>query len=98
MPDTSTQHEPVNHPIPYWLRQLERVMRVLVRLYLGLLVCFAPWYPQAWDNNPLFSQPPSLLHFISQGYVRGLVSGLGLLNIWFALSDALRSNKNDSPW
>ena len=89
-PDTAPQ------PIPYWLRQLERVMRVLVRLYLGLLVCFAPWYPQAWDNNPLFSQPPSLMHFIAQGWVRGVVSGLGLLNLWIALSEALRPAKDDS--
>lgn len=83
---------PEHHSIPNWLRQVERVLRVLVRLYLGLLVCFAPWYPQAWDDNPLFSQPQSLHHFITLGAVRGIVSGLGLLNLWIALTESLHSS------
>jgi hypothetical protein len=90
----ATQPEPAHHPIPNWLRQLERVLRILVRLYLGLLVCFAPWYAQAWDENPLFSQPPVLHHIIVMGAVRGLVSGLGLLNLWIALSESLTSTKD----
>jgi hypothetical protein len=76
--------------IPYWLQQAERFLRVIVRIYLGLLVCFAPWYPPAWEANPLFSQSPWLMHFVAQGFVRGMVSGLGLLNLWIALGDVLR--------
>jgi hypothetical protein len=86
------QAQTERHPIPNWLRQVERVLRVLVRLYLGLLVCFAPWYPQAWDENPLFSQPASLHHFTTMGAVRGVVSGLGLLNLWIALSESIHSS------
>jgi len=81
--------------IPYWLQQSERFLRVIVRLYLGLLVCFAPWYPAAWDNNPLFASSPSLQHFVTLGAVRGLVSGLGVLNLWIAVREALR--KSDPP-
>jgi len=92
--DTAIQADPVHHTIPNWLSQMERVLRVLVRLYLGLLVCFAPWYPQAWDENLLFSQPPILHHIIVMGAVRGLVSGLGLLNLWIALSESLTSTKD----
>jgi hypothetical protein len=83
--------------IPHWLQQAERFLRVIVRIYLGLLVCFAPWYAPAWDNNPLFSQSPWLVHFITQGAVRGLVSGLGLLNLWIALGDALRPSVDTDP-
>jgi len=75
--------------IPYWLQQAERFLRVIVRLYLGLLVCCAPWYPAAWDNNPLFASSPSLMAFISHGAVRGVVSGLGILNLWIAVREAL---------
>ena len=77
--------------IPYWLQQAERLLRVIVRIYLGLLVCCAPWYTPAWDNNPLFMSSPWLLNFVTQGAVRGIVSGLGLLNLWIALRDALRN-------
>jgi hypothetical protein len=77
--------------IPYWLQQAERFLRVIVRIYLGLLVCFAPWFPPAWDANPLFQPYPGLSHFIAYGAVRGVVSGLGLLNLWIALRDAMRN-------
>jgi hypothetical protein len=80
--------------IPHWLQQAERLLRVIVRMYLGLLVCLAPWYPQAWDANPLFLHSPGLLQFISQGWVRGLVSGLGLLNLWIALRDAIQGARD----
>jgi hypothetical protein len=78
--------------LPNWLQQAERFLRVIVRMYLGLLVCCAPWYPPAWDANPLFSSSPGLTAFITNGAVRGVVSGLGLLNLWIALRDALRGS------
>lgn len=87
---STTPHTPQR--IPYWLQQVERFLRVIVRIYLGLLVCFAPWYPPAWQANPLFAQPAGLHAFISLGAVRGIVSGLGLLNLWIALREALGSN------
>ncbi len=77
--------------IPRWLQQAERFLRVIVRMYLGLLVCCAPWYAPAWDGNPLFQSSPWLLAFVSLGAVRGVVSGLGILNLWIAVRDALRS-------
>ena len=78
--------------LPYWLQQSEKFLRVVVRMYLGLLVCCAPWYPPAWDANPLFSSSPGLNAFISYGAVKGVISGLGLLNLWIALRDAVRSS------
>ena len=76
--------------IPNWLQQAERLLRVVVRIYIGLIVAVVPWLPAFWDNNPLFTGSPSLQSFIANGAVRGLVTGLGLLNLWIALRDALR--------
>jgi hypothetical protein len=97
-PAATSAQNPSEAPerLPYWLRQSERFLRVVVRMYLGLLVCCAPWYPPAWDANPLFSSSPHLLAFITDGAVRGLVSGLGLLNLWIALRDALRNPADPS--
>lgn len=82
---------PSNAPqrIPHWLQQAERFLRVIVRMYLGLLVCLAPWFPAAWDSNPLFAASPTIVAFVTQGWVRGVVSGLGLLNLYIALRDAI---------
>jgi hypothetical protein len=74
-------------PAPLWLRRLELLLRVVVRLYLGLLVLILPWLHQ-WVDNRFFNLMPQLATFVAHGSVRGVVSGLGLLNIYIAISDA----------
>ena len=83
-----------NQRIPHWLQQTERFVRVIVHMYIGLGVCCAPWIPLFWDNNPLFASSPWLSAFVTHGAVRGIVSGLGILNLWIAVRDALRSPPN----
>jgi len=76
--------------IPRWLERAELFLRVLLRLYIGLAVCYVPWSRMFWDQNPLFARFPALGVFAAHGAVRGLVSGLGLLNLWIAFRDAIR--------
>ena len=76
--------------IPRWLERAELFLRVLLRMYIGLAVCYAPWSRMFWDQNPLFVQFPTLSIYAANGAVRGIVSGLGLLNLWIAFHDALR--------
>ncbi|QNI31445.1 hypothetical protein H7849_20570 [Alloacidobacterium dinghuense] len=76
------------HRTPVWLRRVDLFLRVVVRLYLGLLVVALPW-THLWDENHLFSLIPQIAWFTANGVVRGIVSGLGLLNIWIAVSDAI---------
>lgn len=75
--------------IPRWLERLELILRVMLRMYIGLAICYAPWSPMFWDQNPLFLQFPNLGVIAANGAVRGLVSGLGLLNLWIAFQDAV---------
>jgi hypothetical protein len=76
--------------IPHWLVRTELYLRVLLRMYIGLAICYAPWSQLFWDQNPIFVQFPTLAIYAANGAVRGIVSGLGLLNIWIALQDAIR--------
>lgn len=76
--------------IPRWLERSELFLRVMLRMYIGLAICYAPWSPMFWDRNPLFVQFPTLSIYAANGAVRGIVSGLGLLNLWIALQDAIR--------
>jgi hypothetical protein len=80
--------------IPHWLVRAELFLRVMLRIYIGLAVCYAPWSPMFWDQNPLFVQFPTLSIYAAHGAVRGIVSGIGLVNIWLALGDAIR-HRND---
>ena len=38
----------------------ELYLRVLLRMYIGLAMCYAPWSHLFWDQNPLFLQFPTL--------------------------------------
>ena len=93
--------------VPRWLERLELSLRVILRIFIGLFVCFLPWlghivvqFPvvliflpgarMLWDQNPIFQLFPALGDFATLGAVRGIVSGLGLLNIWIAFQDAIR--------
>jgi hypothetical protein len=92
-PGNSGVTQPEAHPpqrIPRWLVRVELFLRVMLRMYIGLAVCYAPWSHTFWDQNPIFLQYPSLSAIATSGAVRGLISGLGLLNLWIALQDAVR--------
>ena len=98
-PEAGAAHSAaVLHPdqrIPRWLERAELFIRVLLRMWVGVIVCFLPWWPMVWDDNPLFSQHPTLASIATNGAVRGIVSGLGLLNLWIAFRDAMGKGKED---
>jgi hypothetical protein len=87
-PKPAPQLLPEQHRTPAWLRRVDLFLRVIVRLYLGLLVVALPW-THLWDENHLFNLIPQIAWLANNGVVRGVVSGLGLLNIWIAISDAI---------
>ena len=76
--------------IPRWLRYTLFLLWVEFCLLVGIGLTVAPWSPLLWDRNPLFEQFPVLASYAANGAVRGLITGLGLLNLWIALQDAIR--------
>jgi hypothetical protein len=87
-------HKHVPQRIPRWLERAELFLRVLLRLYIGLAVCLAPWFRSFWDQNPLFTQFPAIGAYAANGAVRGIISGLGLLNLWIAFRDAIKPRQD----
>src|ERR1700761_9806248 len=73
---------------PRWLQRIDLFIRVIVRLYLGLIILVLPWL-HLWDDNHLLVLLPRLAPLFLNGIARGLVSGLGILNIWIAVHDAI---------
>jgi hypothetical protein len=95
-PSSEVRHSEPPSPqrIPRWLVRVELFLRVMLRMYVGLFVCYMPWWPAFWDQNPLFLQFPAVGVIAVNGAVRGLVSGLGLLNLWIAFQDALKRGRD----
>ena len=75
--------------IPLWLGAIELVLFVVLRLYVGIIVFLLPWRP-IWSDNSLLNHWPLLATILTSGAVRGIVSGLGLLNIWIAITAIFR--------
>src|SRR5258708_47799 len=78
--------------IPRWVLVLEISLFVILRLYVGVLVVRLPWL-SIWTNGWIHHWP-TVASFIAQGWVRGIVSGLGLLNIWMAFSVLFRRKRS----
>lgn len=74
---------------PVWLQRLSLFVLVLFCVYLGVLVTLLPWWTRFWDNNLFFQAHPTLSAVLHNGAVRGLISGLGLLDIWIGISEAV---------
>lgn len=62
-----------------------RALRVVISLELGLLLLILPWTP-VWDNN-YFAQHTAAAHWLLSAYLRGAISGLGLMNLWLGTGE-----------
>jgi len=74
---------------PVWLQRVSLVMLVLFCVYLGILVAILPWWTRIWDHNLFINSHPALAAVLHNGAVRGLISGLGLIDIWIGISEAI---------
>jgi len=74
---------------PVWLQRLSLFVLVLFCVYLGVLVMILPWWTRVWDHNMYIQSRPALAAVLQNGAMRGLISGLGLLDIWIGISEAV---------
>jgi len=55
----------------------------------GLFFLIAPW-THLWTMNPLFSGSPDLAMWAANPFVRGFVSGFGMMHMIVGVKDLLR--------
>jgi hypothetical protein len=84
--------QPASHPSPsglqMWMHRISVFLFVLVSAVAGVLLIILPWTPE-WTDNYLLLSFPALRSVVSNGFFRGLCSGLGLLDIWIGFWEAL---------
>ena len=93
-PEGTQAHAPASgttmvQPAPVWLQRLSLFVLVIFCLYLGGIVTVLPWWTSVWDHNLFFISHPHLWAIMRLGPTRGVISGLGLLDIWIGLSEAI---------
>src|SRR5450631_3583678 len=90
LPPESRPLEPVSGTVaPVWLQRLSLFVLVLFCVYLGVLVTILPWWSSVWDRNLFIQSRPALAAVLHNGAVRGLISGLGMLDVWIGISEAV---------
>jgi hypothetical protein len=75
-------------PIQVWMHRISVFLFVLISAVAGVLLIILPWTPE-WTDNYLLLSFPSLRSVVSNGFFRGICSGLGLLDIWIGFWEAL---------
>ena len=65
------------------MNRLLRVVLVLLCFELGVILVLIPWSP-VWERNFFLNRYPQLIPIVLNSFLRGAISGLGLLDIWIA--------------
>ncbi len=73
----------------FWHRRVWAVCFVIFALEIGLFLVVFPWM-DSWDINHFQRWFPRLQDLWENPYLRGAVSGLGLVNVYIACGEVIR--------
>jgi succinate dehydrogenase hydrophobic anchor subunit len=76
-------------PAPVWLQRMSLVVLVFFCFVVGAFTAVLPWKQQVWDQNAWLLGHPAIQSVLLLGWVRGLVTGVGLIDIWIGVSELL---------
>lgn len=85
------RHEPipVSRPPYRWYHKMSAVLLITFCLEIGLFLLIFPW-TDAWDKNYFAALAPQLHEYWDNMYVRGAISGLGVINLYISLAEVFR--------
>ena len=75
-------------PAQRWLARLGLFVFVSFCIEVGMVLVALPW-TQVWSNNPLVLAHLGWRDVLQNHFLRGAVSGLGLVNIWMGIYEAV---------
>jgi len=85
---------PIVPPGSGWFQKLSSVLFIIFCFELGLFLLIYPWTDGWTDNFFAWAGPESMqTHwhaFWDNRYVRGCISGVGVVNLWIALLEVFR--------
>jgi hypothetical protein len=95
---TPTGHQPVDEytDAPVWLQRVFAGTYVLFCIVLGIWLVALPWVGK-WFEDGLVSRWPELQRVLQHGFVRGAVTGLGLIDIWLGVWEAVHYRDHVPP-
>ena len=94
MPSTNLEsppQQPVEQQeaeLPVWLQRTFVVVYVLFCIELGLALLVLPW-TRFWFYEGRVENWPVMQQWLHNGFLRGAISGLGLIDIWLGVMEAV---------
>jgi hypothetical protein len=90
------QHSPAEGEAPKatWFRRLTTVIFIIFCFEIGLFLLIYPW-TDAWSSNYFAWIAPGSMRapwheFWNNSYVRGALSGIGVVNLWIAITEVFQ--------
>jgi len=77
-----------------WLRRTGVLCFVFLCATIGVMLMILPWRPE-WTDNHLLALSPLLRDIFANGFVRGLCTGLGVLNVWIGFWEAIQYREDE---
>ena len=97
-PEPQTARDSVDKPEPsathLWLRRVGVLFFVFLCATIGVMLMILPWRPE-WTDNHLVTPYPTLLAIFSNGFTRGVCTGLGVLNVWIGFWEAIQYREDE---
>ena len=69
---------------------VRRFLYVVFFVQVGLLLIVMPWWPAFWESNYFSSIVTEWHQYWDNMYVRGAVSGLGVVNLYISFVEMFR--------
>jgi hypothetical protein len=77
-----------SYGVRIWMVRIRALLFVTLCATFGVLLLILPWTPK-WTDNPVLLSFPNLREIVSSGFVRGMASGLGILDLWLGFWEAI---------
>ncbi|MGB7762466.1 MAG: hypothetical protein WBL61_21710 [Bryobacteraceae bacterium] len=99
VPEVPDNHRPpvdAERPVYRWYHMLGSAALIGICTGMGFFLLIFPW-SGFWEANSFVLQVPEAREYWSSPYLRGAISGLGLVNLIFALVDLIRFRRFFEP-
>lgn len=87
--------QPVSR-LEVWAARSSLVTYVIFCIWVGMMLAVIPW-TAAWVNNGLVADHPLLRSLVQADFTRGLVSGVGLVDIFLGIWEAVHYRDPGAP-
>ena len=83
-------------PKVHWFHKFSSILLIIFCAEVGLFLLLYPWSDK-WDQNFFASLLPRSYWIWKNAYVRGAVSGLGILNLYISIGEIFRLFRRGEP-